>query len=195
MMNSHILMINYSQMAKSKTQTELCYHFTYLNCFPLGGGHSKSKFSIFCALSQNYQHFLEKKNNVSILNQIVRETENWHQNFIRPSSFGVLIKTLFWSINSRTAWPTKILMPFLRFSDNLLHENHISFQKSIDNFEIVHPQNMQTFGWFGVLFPLKCMHLGTQHQAQHGTLAPLSVQFHFQFCTMITTVKNKYHLT
>ena len=33
----------------------------------------------------------------------------------------------------RTAWPTKILMPFLSFSNNLLQTNHIIFQKVLIN--------------------------------------------------------------
>ena len=40
--------------------------------------------------------------------------------------------------SSRTAWPTKILIPFLRFSDSLLQDSHTVFQNSVDNFEIVH---------------------------------------------------------
>ena len=34
--------------------------------------------------------------------------------------------------NSRTAWPAKILMQFLSFSDNLLQD------VQVDNFEILH---------------------------------------------------------
>ena len=35
--------------------------------------------------------------------------------------------------NSRTTWPTYILMLFLSFLDNLLSDAYI-FQKSVDNF-------------------------------------------------------------
>ena len=39
----------------------------------------------------------------------------------------------------KNRWPTKILMPFLGFSDYLLQDTEIDFQKkSVDNFEIVH---------------------------------------------------------
>ena len=31
--------------------------------------------------------------------------------------------------NSRTAWPTEISMPFLSFSDKLLHDTYVIFQK------------------------------------------------------------------
>ena len=40
--------------------------------------------------------------------------------------------------NSRTIWPTKVLMPFLSFSDNLPQDAYIILQKSVDNFEIAH---------------------------------------------------------
>ena len=43
---------------------------------------------------------------------------------------------LFFKINkSRTAWPTKILLPFLSFSDNICFRM-IIFQNSANNFEI-----------------------------------------------------------
>ena len=54
--------------------------------------------------------------------------------------------------NSKSTGPTKILEPFLSFSDNLLQENHIIFQKIIDDFEIV--LKCVQF-WFGMQFPLK----------------------------------------
>ena len=40
--------------------------------------------------------------------------------------------------NSRTAWPTLILMLFLSSMNNLLQDTQIIFQKGIDNFEIEH---------------------------------------------------------
>ena len=40
--------------------------------------------------------------------------------------------------NSRTAWPTYILMLFLSFLDNLLQDALSFFQKGVDNFEIEH---------------------------------------------------------
>ena len=41
-------------------------------------------------------------------------------------------------ISNLTIWSTKRLMPFWGFSDNLLQDAHNSFQRSVDNFEIVH---------------------------------------------------------
>ena len=40
--------------------------------------------------------------------------------------------------NSRIAWPTRILMSVLSFSDNMLQDDYISLQKSVRNFEIAH---------------------------------------------------------
>ena len=50
--------------------------------------HLRSKLSIFCALSQNYQHCLE--NNLGILKQIIWKTQKWHCNFSTPSSSWVI---------------------------------------------------------------------------------------------------------
>ena len=47
----------------------------------------------------------------------------------------------------RTAWPTKIIMPFLNFSDNLLQDAYNIFEKSVDNFETAHKQIQF---WLGV---------------------------------------------
>ena len=47
--------------------------------------------------------------------------------------------------NSRTAWPTYILMLFLSFLDNLLQDALSFFKKGVDNFEI-RAQNMLIFG-------------------------------------------------
>ena len=40
--------------------------------------------------------------------------------------------------NSRTAWPTKILVPLLSFTDNLLQDAHIIFQRYVYYFEMAH---------------------------------------------------------
>ena len=53
------------------------------NLIYMGKLHPKPNWSIFCTLSQNYQHFL--KNNMCILKQIVWETHKWHYNFSGPS--------------------------------------------------------------------------------------------------------------
>ena len=47
------------------------------------------------------------------------------------------IQNVVWINNSRTAWPTQILMLFLSSLDNL-HNAYIIFQKGVDNFEIEH---------------------------------------------------------
>ena len=39
--------------------------------------HFKLQLSMLCELSQNYQHFFEK-NTISMLKQIVWETQKWH---------------------------------------------------------------------------------------------------------------------
>ena len=43
-----------------------------------------------------------------------------------------------WINNSRTAWPTKISVPFLSSLGNLLQDTYIIFQKGVDYFEIEH---------------------------------------------------------
>ena len=45
---------------------------------------------------------------------------------------------LFSINNSKSAWPTLILMLFLSSLDNLLEDAYIIFQKDVDNFEIEH---------------------------------------------------------
>ena len=39
--------------------------------------------------------------------------------------------------NLRTTWPTKILVAYFSFPDNLLQEDYIIFQNMVHNFEIV----------------------------------------------------------
>ena len=51
-----------------------------------GEGHPKPKVSMFCALSQNYQHSREKLY-MHPIEQIVWETQTWHHNFSRSSGF------------------------------------------------------------------------------------------------------------
>ena len=61
-----------------------------------------------------------------------------HINFTTPSCSLVIdqnIQTIVFINNSRTAWPTKILMPILSFSDNLLQNADIIFRNSVNNFE------------------------------------------------------------
>ena len=40
--------------------------------------------------------------------------------------------------NSRSAWPSRISMSFLSFSDNLLQDVYLIFHNSVVNFKIVH---------------------------------------------------------
>ena len=47
------------------------------------------------------------------------------------------IKQIFILINnSRTTWPTSLLMPFLSSLDNLLRDAYIIFKKGVYNLEI-----------------------------------------------------------
>ena len=55
--------------------------------------------------------------------------------------------------NSRIAWPTSILMPFLNFLDNLLLEAYIIFHKDVDDFQIEHKICKSVF-FSGVQYPL-----------------------------------------
>ena len=57
--------------------------------------------------------------------------------------------------NSRTAWPTNMLLPFLSSLDNLLQDAYIIFQKGVDNFEIAHKH--ANF-WLGVSLPHSPLH-------------------------------------
>ena len=69
--------------------------------------HTKSKLRMFCMLSQN---------NMNILKQVVWKTPGKKLKIcikilVDPAVWGLLIKTckiLFWSIHSRTTWPTKM---------------------------------------------------------------------------------------
>ena len=70
-----------------------------------------------------------------------RNSKKWHLNFSRPSGFYVIdqnSKNVVWINNSRTAWPTLILMLFLSSLDNLLEDAYTIFQKDVDNLEIEH---------------------------------------------------------
>ena len=94
--------------------------------------HPKPKLSMFCALSQNYQHFFFE-NWYKFLKQFVWETKIWE---ISGSQ-----SVLYWSKcakyclinNSRTASLTETWMSFCEFL-NLLHCAYIIFQDSVDIF-------------------------------------------------------------
>ena len=87
---------------------------------------------MFCALSQNYQHCFERLYVHFIVN-FAKELKNGIK------VLELLIKTFLtvFIYNLKTAWPTKIPMPFLSSLDNLLLHACIS-QKSVDSFEIAH---------------------------------------------------------
>ena len=59
-----------------------------------------------------------------------------------PPLISKILQNIVSTNNSRTLLPT--LMPFLSFSDNLLHDTHIC-QKSVSIFEIVHVHSMLNF--------------------------------------------------
>ena len=76
-----------------------------------------------------------------IMEQIIWQTQLWHYNFGRLCSSWVIDQNNILNVlinNSRSAWPTKIAMPFLSFSDNLLQDAYIIFQNNVDNFETAH---------------------------------------------------------
>ena len=93
-------------------------------------------FFFFCFFFFFFFFFL--KNELCMLYKIVQGTQKWHWSFSRPSGRSKQSKCCFWINNSRTAWPTLILMLFLSSLDNLLQDAHIIFHKDVGNFEIEH---------------------------------------------------------
>ena len=72
--------------------------------------------------------------------ELSKELKNGIENLVGQAVFELQIKTVKMLLcinNSRTAWPTLILMLFLSSLDNLLNAC-IIFQKEVDNFEIEH---------------------------------------------------------
>ena len=94
-----------------------------LLCNVRGKGTPKPKFNKFCALFQNYEHFLK----TSISSSWVIDQNN------------VL---LILTNNSGTVWATEILVTFWSYSDNLLHGTYIIFQTSGNDFEIAHKTSL-----------------------------------------------------
>ena len=107
------------------------------------------KSSMFCVLSQNDQQYLENKCKLPEANIIRNSKMALSFFFSSPSNAWVIDLNhdfACFNQNSRTVGRTKILIPFLSLSDNLLQNNHNSFQKRIDNLEIVDSaQNMLNF--------------------------------------------------
>ena len=84
-------------------------------------------------LSQNYPHFL-KTAMMIILKWIVWESENKHCHISSASVSWVNdqnIQNIVLTNNWRIVWPTKILMSFSSFSDNLRHYACFIFQNSM----------------------------------------------------------------
>ena len=81
--------------------------------------HFKRKVIVFSSSSSRVLHTLSI---VNILKQFVWETHKWHYNFRRNGSWVIDHNNILQVLinNSRTAWPTKILMQILSFSDNNL---------------------------------------------------------------------------
>ena len=74
--------------------------------------------------------------------------------FSRPTSLWVIDQNNILHVlmkminNSKTAWPTEILMPFVSFSHILLYDEYIIiFQNSIGNFKIVQKKKTQMTDW------------------------------------------------
>ena len=66
-----------------------------------------------------------------LINGIEILVGKWFLSYISKQS-----KMLVWINNSRTTWPTLILMLFLSSLDNLPRDAYVNFQKDVDNFEI-----------------------------------------------------------
>ena len=115
-----------------------------LSWFPCGLSEyctSYQKLACFVFYHEIINNFL--KNELCILkkNLFSRNSKNGIEILVGQEVFKLQIKTvkmLVWINNSRTDWPTLILMPFFSFLDNLLQDAYIIFQQDVDNFEIEH---------------------------------------------------------
>ena len=83
------------------------------------------------------------KSDIYILKQIVWETKKTKkkqkriQNVGRPHGSCIInqnVPNIVLINNSRTTWPTKILMPFSSFTDYLLQDAYIVFQSCVNKF-------------------------------------------------------------
>ena len=131
-------LLPYDHKSGASTVQQLCY--PYVSIYESesfedlvlyhGKQHSKLKFTMFWALSQNYQHFLEK-----VIKQIVWETQKSHLNFSRPSSLSYWSKQYFAFFGL-----LKFLMTFFEFLRQLLQHGYVTFYIKIlnDSFEIRH---------------------------------------------------------
>ena len=102
--------------------------------------HLLPKISMFYALSQNKQQLFEKLI-LHLIKKMFKKLKNGIEILVGQAVLSYISKQskcCFWINNSRTAWPTLILMLFLSSLDNLLIGAYIIFQKDVDNFEIEH---------------------------------------------------------
>ena len=84
--------------------------------------HLLPKISMFCALSQNYQQLFEKIKYASY-KQMFKELKNGIEILVCQAVLSYRSKHSkywFWINNSRTAWPTLILMLFMSSLDSLI---------------------------------------------------------------------------
>ena len=119
-MHDDILLSHFSCPQKHKTHT---VSFK-------GELHSKSKLCVLCYILQLSTLFWK-----SILKQVVWETQKWCYIFGRLSSSEVIDQNNILNVLiniSKNAWPTRILMLFLSFSDKLLQDAYTIFQNSVD---------------------------------------------------------------
>ena len=94
---------------------------------------SLTKISMFCTLSQNYQHLFGKMIYTSYC-KLSKKLKNSIKIQIGQLVLDLLIQTpfwLFWSITLKIIWPTKMSMAFLNFLDNLLSDAYIFFFKRV----------------------------------------------------------------
>ena len=101
-----------------------------------GGGelHLTPNMSLFCVFSSNDHHCFEKHFKHPEL-----ELSETLKNGIKISVVLAILELLMKMceiLYSRTAWHTKILMPFFSFSGNLLQDDCSIFRNTIDNNDV-----------------------------------------------------------
>ena len=114
---------------KCKIYCLVIYLLVDKHCLYLKGYCTQPKLSIFCAHSENYGNFFEKKKYFEANFQ--RNSKS--VNFSRSSGSWVIDQNwqnIVLINNSKNAWTTWIIvMPFLSFSDNLIQDANIIFLK------------------------------------------------------------------
>ena len=103
-----------------------------------GERHPKMRLSMFCVLFQNYQHIFRKNNDYLEAN-CLRNSKNGIKISVCKAVLELLINmlntALINKLKNRLAY-YNITMQYLNFSDNLLQDNRVLFQKCVDNFDI-----------------------------------------------------------